>query len=135
LFLVDAGVEPPPCPDPLEDWIRLPFGGQEFDLRWQALKERARSRPFRPHLDGHGRLIRDGAWVALSPIEERLLRSMIEHLGDVLTEDELRRAAWPEEQATSTALRIQVSRLRRRIAPLRLNLRTVRGRGYVLEAG
>jgi len=132
-FLVDAGAEPPPCADPLEDWVRLPFDGREFDARLDMLKERARNHPSRPQLDGNGRLIHNGDWVPISPTEERLLRLMIEHLGDVVGDEDLRAAAWSTGPATSTALRIQVSRLRRRIRPLHLQLRTVRGRGYVLE--
>jgi DNA-binding response OmpR family regulator len=36
---------------------------------------------------------------------------------------------------TSNALRVHVARLRKRIRPLGLVVRTVHGRGYVLERG
>ena len=41
--------------------------------------------------------------------------------------------AWPEGTGTPTGLRLQMTRLRRRIAGLHLEIRSVRGQGYVLQ--
>ena len=42
--------------------------------------------------------------------------------------------AWPTGVPTRNALDVHVLRLRRRIAPLGLEIRTVRARGYLLQA-
>ena len=41
--------------------------------------------------------------------------------------------AWPGGTGTATGLRLQMTRLRRRIAELQLEVRSVRGKGYVLQ--
>ena len=45
----------------------------------------------------------------------------------------LRARAWPGGTGTPTGLRLQMTRLRRRIAELQLEIRSVRGKGYVLQ--
>jgi DNA-binding response OmpR family regulator len=70
----------------------------------------------------------------LSPIEARLAQALVEHFGTLVTNDELNSAGWPDEAASATALRVHVMRLRRQLAPLGLELRTVRSFGRVLEA-
>jgi DNA-binding response OmpR family regulator len=42
--------------------------------------------------------------------------------------------AWPAGTGTPTGLRLQMTRLRRRIADLQLEVRSVRGQGYVLQS-
>ena len=42
-------------------------------------------------------------------------------------------AAWPNGAGTPTGLRLQMTRLRRRIGDLGLEVRSVRGKGYVLQ--
>jgi len=43
------------------------------------------------------------------------------------------RRAWPTGAPTRNALDVHILRLRRRIAPLGLEVRTVRSRGYLLQ--
>ena len=43
------------------------------------------------------------------------------------------RRAWPNGAPTRNALDVHILRLRRRIAPLGLEVRTVRSRGYLLQ--
>ena len=47
---------------------------------------------------------------------------------------EMSQAGWPEGAPGRNALDVHVLRLRRRLAPLSLVIRTVRSRGYLLEA-
>lgn len=47
--------------------------------------------------------------------------------------DALTRAGWPGGTPRRNALDVHVLRLRRRIAPVGLAIRTVRSRGYLLE--
>jgi hypothetical protein len=133
LLLLEPDVDPPDGGDCSEDWIRLPADDRDVAARLAALSARAaRHRPV-PHADDQGRLLHRGRWVALSPIEHRLVRELAIHFGTVVTGDQLARAAWPNGGASRGALRIHLSRLRRRIDPLGLEIGTVRSFGHVLE--
>jgi DNA-binding response OmpR family regulator len=68
--------------------------------------------------------------VALSPTEEELCRTLADRFGQVVGADALAGASVPP--LTPTAVRVHITRLRKRIAPLGLTVRAVRGRGYVL---
>jgi len=137
LFLVDGGAAPPVCADPLEDWIRVPCEERDLEARMAALRARAPTATPEtpPRLDGNGRLLRGGRWVPLSPIEERLCRLLIGEFDAVVSDRRLMAGAWPGGSGTSTGLRLQVTRLRRRVADLGLEIRSVRGKGYVLQNG
>jgi len=135
LLLVDSDAPPPVCTDPLEDWIRLPSDERDIDARLNGLRARASSwaPASRPELDGHGRLLRGSRWVPLSPTEEQLCTLLIGDFGEVVSDTDLIARAWPEGTGTPTGLRLQMTRLRRRIAELELEVRSVRGKGYVLQ--
>jgi DNA-binding response OmpR family regulator len=72
--------------------------------------------------------------VALSPVERALAAVLVERFGAVVSRDILTRRAWPGGSPTRNALDVHVVRLRRRIALLDLELRTVRARGLLLQA-
>jgi Transcriptional regulatory protein, C terminal len=135
LLLVDSDASPPVCTDALEDWIRLPCDERDIDARMNGLRARASSwaPSTRPELDGSGRLLRGIRWVALSPTEEELCTLLIGEFGKVVSDKALIARAWPEGTGTPTGLRLQMTRLRRRIADLQLEVRSVRGKGYVLQ--
>jgi DNA-binding response OmpR family regulator len=71
--------------------------------------------------------------VPLTPIEEQLCGLLIGDYGAVVSDRRLMAAAWPNGSGTSTGLRLQMTRLRRRIGDLGLEVRSVRGRGYVMQ--
>lgn len=132
LLLVGPQADPPPVADPLEDWVRLPAPETDLAARVRTLEERAAGSLAPPRVaDGVLRL--DGTWVALSPVEERLAALLCERFGSVVGRDALMRAAWPDDLPSRNALDVHVLRLRRRIEPLGLEIRTVRSRGYVLQ--
>jgi len=135
LLLVDSDASPPVCIDALEDWIRLPSDERDIDARMNGLRARASSwaPSTRPELDGSGRLLRGSRWVALSPTEEELCALLIGDFGRVVSDKDLIARAWPQGTGTPTGLRLQMTRLRRRIAELQLEVRSVRGKGYVLQ--
>jgi len=135
LFLVNSDAEAPVCADPLEDWVRLPCDERDIDARMTALRARASAGTpsAQPQLDGNGRLLRSNRWVPLSPIEEQLCRLMLDEFGAVVSDHRLMAAAWPNGSGTPTGLRLQMTRLRRRIGDLGLEVRSVRGKGYVLQ--
>jgi DNA-binding winged helix-turn-helix (wHTH) protein len=58
---------------------------------------------------------------------------MLERYGAVVSREALSRAGWPQGAPGRNALDVHVLRLRRRLAPIGLVIRTVRSRGYLLE--
>jgi DNA-binding response OmpR family regulator len=135
LLLVETG--PPPVPtDVLEDWIRVPADDVDLAARVEGLSRRAaaRVRPV-PSLDGDGVLRLDDQWVSLPPVEARLTRALLDRLGAVVSRDSLGRAGWPQGAPGRNALDVHMLRLRRRLGPVGLAIRTVRSRGYLLERG
>ena len=49
-----------------------------------------------PETDERGRLTFNGDWVALSPIEERIVGVLAARFGEVVSRDELLAAGWPD---------------------------------------
>jgi DNA-binding response OmpR family regulator len=128
----------PPAPAPEvveceEDWVRLP--ADDGDVRARVLALAARSSRHRPGplVDGDGRVRYGAHWIALSPIEHRLARVLAERFGEVVGSDLLARAAWPDDGTNEGALRVHLTRLRRRLRSLGLEVQNVRGRGYLME--
>ena len=128
-------VPPPPAPDCLEDWVRLPASDEERSERRFALARRASQHGVgsRPELDADGLLHLGDSWVSLSPVEQSLTSALLERFGAVVHRDVLAERAWPVGAPTRNALDVHVLRLRRRIAELGLEIRTVRSRGYLLQ--
>ena len=101
----------------------------------ETLAHRASSsRSDPPTLDDDGVLRHRALWVSLPPVEGRLARVLIDRLGAVVSRDALTRAGWPDGAPGRNALDVHVLRLRRRLATVELAIRTVRSRGYLLEA-
>jgi hypothetical protein len=63
------------------------------------------------------------------------MSALLDRFGAVVSRDNLSRTGWPMGAPGRNALDVHMLRLRRRIAPLGLAIRTVRSRGYLLEAG
>lgn len=133
LLLLEDG-EPPPVADCLEDWVRSPIDDADLRARVVALEHRAACHgQSLPVLDVDGVLRSDGTWVALPPVEARLMAALLERSGAVVSRDALARAGWPHGAPGRNALDVHVLRLRRRVDALGLVIRTVRSRGYLLE--
>ena len=88
----------------------------------------------RPLLDEDGLLHHRDAWVSLSPVEQALAGVLLDRFGAVVTREMLADRAWPAGVPTRNALDVHVLRLRRRIAPVGLEIRTVRSRGYLMQS-
>jgi hypothetical protein len=134
LLLVESGAAPPLPSDDLEDWIRVP--AQEVDMmaRLAGLERRYREKDaVRPVVEDDGVLRMGRNWVSLPPVDYRLAAVLVERFGAVVSRDALARAGWPERAPARNALDVHVLRLRRRLEPLGLAIRTVRSRGYALE--
>ncbi|MGI8663248.1 MAG: winged helix-turn-helix domain-containing protein [Acidimicrobiales bacterium] len=134
LLLVENGAPPPLAEDDLEDWIRVPADELDLHHRVENLARRSRSKDVVfPDLDDDGVLRVGQGWVPLPPVEARLTSALVERYGAVVSRDALARAGWPDGAPGRNALDVHVLRLRRRLAPLDLAIRTVRSRGYLLE--
>jgi DNA-binding response OmpR family regulator len=134
LLLVGPDERPPQPADALEDWIRLPADDGDMRVRVATLEARVSGDQVRPEVDDDGLLRFRGGWVSLSPVERALAAALIERFGAVVGRESLARRAWTGGAPTRNALDVHVLRLRRRIAPLGLEVRTVRSRGYLLQS-
>jgi two-component system, OmpR family, response regulator len=134
LLLVAPNADPPEAGDILQDWVRLPGDDRDVRARLSGLRQRADAdvEPS-PTVDGHGRLVFRRSWVQLSPIHERLARRLLAADEGVVAESELLLEGWPGGDPSSNALRVHLHRLRRHIAPVGLEIRGVRGEGWVLQ--
>jgi len=131
LLFVQPGADPPEGGECEEDWVRLPADDRDVAARLRALTRRAGRHQTVPEVDGEGRLLHRGRWVALSPIDQHFARLLVERFGRVVANEELARA-W-DRPPKSNAVRVHLTRLRRRIAPLGLEIRRVRGVGVLLQ--
>lgn len=135
LLLVNPDQPPPAVTDPLEDWIRLPASDDDVDARTRTLLHRiGLAGEVRPTLDPDGVLRHADGWVSLPPVEARLMSALLGRFGAVVSRDQLARAGWPQGAPGRNALDVHMLRVRRRIAPLDLVIRTIRSRGYLLES-
>ena len=132
LLLVEQGIDPPAGESCLEDWVRLPVADADVRARLASLASRAARHPTQPTVDVNGRLMHHGAVVHLSPLEHRLAALLIDQLENSVSNEELIRSARLE--GNEGTLRVHISRLRRRLAPLGLAITSVYGYGYVLRA-
>jgi hypothetical protein len=137
LLLVEDGATPPATVDCIEDWIRVPAPDKDVQSRLDSLAVRLAYHDSTadpdPDLDSDGVLRYASAWVPLPPVEARLTRALLERFGAVVSRDNLSRAGWPNGAPGRNALDVHVLRLRRRLIPVGLVIRTVRSRGYLLE--
>jgi hypothetical protein len=134
LLLVSPEAQPPEPIDCLEDWIRVPAVEGDVERRLAGLAVRSSHHDGgAADLDDDGVLRRGDAWVSLPPVEARLTAALLERIGAVVSRDALARAGWPEGAPGRNALDVHVLRLRRRLRPVGLAIRTVRSRGYLLE--
>jgi DNA-binding response OmpR family regulator len=134
LFLVEPGAEPPRLLACLHDWTWASADDAEIEARVVALADRAARHPSRPTVDTFGELIHRGRSLFLSPLDQRVAETLVERFGAVVKEEALLAAVWPQG-GSRQALRVHMSRLRRRLAPLGLVITCVRGSGYIMRDG
>ncbi|HWC38498.1 MAG TPA: hypothetical protein VG476_08215, partial [Acidimicrobiales bacterium] len=135
-LVLARGDEPVPwLDDPLQDWVRMPVHLGETQARLEALARKVADRrrlATVPQLDENGRLFHGSRWVALSGVTARLAAALVEAFGQVVEDAELLTRGWPEGGGQRDTLRVQLTRLRRRIKPLGLGILYVNG-GHVLS--
>jgi len=133
VLLVEPGAPPPATLDCLEDWVRLPASDGDVQARVRILEGRSRLRRAEPELGDDGVLRVDERRIVLPPVEARLVRSLLDRAGVVVSREALARAGWAQGLPGRNALDVHMMRLRRRLEGTGLAIRTVRSRGYLLE--
>jgi two-component system OmpR family response regulator len=131
-----------------DDYLTKPFNNAELSARMQALLRRARLPAFQssvtetrdtaqaldidpdlPRMRIHGQV------TDLTQREWELLRLLHQRLNQVVSREDVA-SAWLSESAeptASNALEVYIHRLRRKLNGSGLNIRNVRGLGYMLE--
>jgi two-component system phosphate regulon response regulator PhoB len=123
-----------------DDYVTKPFSPREVVLRARAVMRRASGRPaerpvsevgpIRVDVEAH-RVFVDGAEVALTPLEFKLLRTLMTRLGRVQPRERLLEDVW--EMSTEVETRTvdtHMKRLREKLGVARDLIETVRGIGY-----
>ncbi len=131
-----------------DDYLTKPFNNAELSARMQALLRRARLPAFQSSVGDDRdtkqaleidpdlpRMRINGHATDLTQREWELLRLLHQRLNQVVSRDDVA-AAWQSESAeptASNALEVYIHRLRRKLNGSGLNIRNVRGLGYMLE--
>lgn len=133
LLVVEGGVPAPVCPDVREDWVRAPVSDEDLRARIATLRAKAEAHRL-PHVDPNGVLRFAGRSITVSRTETDLLECLVRQYGVLVTRETLRECL-PDRPggASRNALDLHIMRVRRRIRPLGLAIRTVWGRGYLME--
>jgi DNA-binding winged helix-turn-helix (wHTH) protein len=134
LLVVEGGVPAPVSSDVREDWVRAPVSDEDLKARVASLRSKAEAHRL-PHVDPNGVLRYAGRSITVSRTETDLLECLVRQFG-VLVPREMLRDCLPDRPggASRNALDLHIMRVRRRIRPIGLVVRTVWGRGYLLEA-
>ena len=126
-----------------DDYLAKPFDVREFEARVRSLLRRQAG--LRASTIVLGALTLDlttrqfsaqGAALDIPPRERALLELLVMRAGKVVAKEAIVQSLTSLDDILSdNAIEQYISRLRRRIAPLGLDLRTVRGIGYLLDKG
>jgi two-component system phosphate regulon response regulator PhoB len=126
-----------------DDYVTKPFSVRELVLRLKAVVRRAGAArtperppaqvgPIRVDVDAHRAYV-DGAEVTLTPLEFRLLATLMARLGRVQSREQLLEDVWDMSSEVETrTVDTHVKRLREKLGSGRDLLETVRGIGYRL---
>jgi two-component system OmpR family response regulator len=123
-----------------DDYLTKPFSLTEFEARVRALLRRSNvpSAPFQfgaLTVDLSAKRARIGTRaIDLTPREWGLLELLLTRSGRVLSKDQIAEHLLVyDDQISSNAIEVYVSRLRAKIEPMGSRIRTVRGFGYIWE--
>ena len=124
-----------------DDYLVKPFALSELIARARALVRRSQARfsnelrmaALRMDLDARRAFISEEP-LSLSAREWEVLSFMLARVGKVIAKEQIVSASngW-DHSTTDNAVEVCISRLRAKIEPAGINVRTVRGFGYLLE--
>ncbi|HEY8118858.1 MAG TPA: response regulator transcription factor [Methylophilaceae bacterium] len=124
-----------------DDYLTKPFKLPELEARLRAHIRRSHTVISSSihcgalSLDTKDRLVTaNGLALALSPRELSVLETLMLRAGRVVSKDSLMEnlCSWDEDVGTN-AIEVYVHRLRKKMEPYGINIRTVRGLGYLLD--
>jgi DNA-binding response OmpR family regulator len=125
-----------------DDYLTKPFSVKEFEARVRALLRRGITRAASWSVAGMivdvaAKRVRIGERaIDLTPREWALLELFLTHPGRVLSKDQIADSIYTfDDQLSTNAIEVHVSRLRTKIEPAGSQLRTVRGFGYLWDVG
>jgi len=125
-----------------DDYLAKPFAPEELLARVAALARRGRA--IRSRRIEHGPLVIDldakramlsGKPLDLPQREHTLLEFLFSNIEAIVSKERISSAiaSWDEE-LSSNAVEVHISRLRAKLEPAGIRIRTVRGLGYLVEA-
>lgn len=126
-----------------DDYLVKPFELNEFEARIRALVRRGTQMNSSQLVCGSLLLdtLAHRAWIDQSPLnltarEWGVLEYLLMRQGQVLSKDKILQAVcnW-DENISSNAIEVYMSRLRGKLEPAGVYIRTIRGFGYLLESG
>jgi two-component system, OmpR family, response regulator len=124
-----------------DDYMTKPFDLPEFEARVRALLRRGQNhasnlvRHGRLELDlGARRVFHDGRPIDFSLREYAVMEILMSRQGKVVTKEQMfdRLFGWGEDVGTN-AVEVCVHRVRKKLEPFGVEIRTVRGMGYLME--
>ena len=126
-----------------DDYLPKPFDPDELLARANAILRRSKLHPAEVAeavvlgsltIDFHNRSVRNGREeVEVTSIEFEILDLLLRPIGRVVSRDEISGALYQRPaQAFDRSVDVHVSRLRRKIEPCGVQIRGIRGVGYVL---
>jgi DNA-binding response OmpR family regulator len=133
LLLVEPGVEPPQLDSCLCDWIRLPAADIDLRARLAGLAARAEQHPGVPILDEFGECSYGGKRVFLAPSDLKLAELLVASFDRGVPDRQIFEKLL-DGDGDPSKIRAYVSRLRKRIRPLGLEVTCIRGFGYRLHS-
>jgi two-component system OmpR family response regulator len=124
-----------------DDYLAKPFATEELVARVSALARRGHAQ--RSRLIEHGplaidldkkRATIDGRALDLSQREHAILEYLFSNVDAIVGKDKIANAvvSW-DEQMSHNAVEVQMSRLRAKLEPSGIRIRTIRGLGYLVE--
>jgi len=125
-----------------DDYLAKPFATEELVARVSALARRGRA--MKSRVIEHGlltvdlerkRAMVDGKPLELSQREYAILEYLLSNVGAIVGKDKIAGAvaSW-DEHISPNAIEVHISRLRAKLEPAGVLIRTIRGLGYLVEA-
>ncbi len=124
-----------------DDYMIKPFSLPELEARVRALIRRGQCGMNPVYncgaltFDSAGRRVMiDGELLDLTTREFRVLEALMLHIGWVVSKEQLLERLYSySEEASNNAIEVYIHRLRKKIEPAGVTIRTIRGLGYVID--